>query len=108
MAKNTNQVLLKLTPELDAVIEKAFKQHLKETGEYITRSEYMRRMLKLQTDLQLSETNALVIWAHLCSIADDYEEIGTKDAKTGAKILREIAVKFKVLWEDLKNDNEKK
>jgi hypothetical protein len=46
MAKLTTQLLIKITPELNERIEGAFKKHLKRTGEYITKSEFIRRILE--------------------------------------------------------------
>lgn len=46
MAKLTKQLLIKIAPELDERIEEAFKKHLKKTGEYITKSEFLRRIIE--------------------------------------------------------------
>jgi hypothetical protein len=51
----TKQILLKVSPELDDLIDQAFSKHLKDTGEYITRSDFIRRMLIAQCNLELSE-----------------------------------------------------
>lgn len=46
MAKLTTQLLIKISPELDVQIDEAFKKHLKKTGEYITKSEFLRRIIE--------------------------------------------------------------
>lgn len=42
----TQQLLLKMTPELEEAIDRSFTKHLKKTGEYITKSEFVRRILE--------------------------------------------------------------
>jgi hypothetical protein len=48
MKKLTVQYLLKMTPELMRLIDTAFSEFLKKTGEYITKAEYVRRVLEFQ------------------------------------------------------------
>lgn len=48
MSKLTQQLLLKMTPELNALIDKAFEQYLKQTGKYITRAEFIRGLIEQQ------------------------------------------------------------
>lgn len=49
----SEQILLKLSPELSDLINKAFTNHLKKTGEYISRAEFVRRMIEAQSKLEL-------------------------------------------------------
>jgi hypothetical protein len=42
----TKQYLIRLSPELDEMIDEAFSKHLKKTGEYIAKSEFVRRLLQ--------------------------------------------------------------
>ena len=51
MKKLSVQYLLKMTPELMALINNAFSIHLKKTGEYITKAEYIRNILETQSKL---------------------------------------------------------
>lgn len=46
MQKLTKQILLKITPELNKSIDVAFSQYLKNTGEYITKAEFIRRSVE--------------------------------------------------------------
>lgn len=54
----SEQILLKLSPELDKLIDDAFSKHLKETGEYITRSDYIRRILQAHCERFLGTTES--------------------------------------------------
>jgi Arc/MetJ-type ribon-helix-helix transcriptional regulator len=45
MEKMTEQYLLKMSIELSEMIDQAHSKHLKETGEYVSKAEYMRRAL---------------------------------------------------------------
>jgi hypothetical protein len=49
----TKQLLIRISPELDELITQAFSKHLKETGEYISRSDYIRRILQAQCSSEL-------------------------------------------------------
>jgi len=49
----SKQLVLKISPELDELITQAFSKHLKETGEYISRSDYIRRILQEQCSLEV-------------------------------------------------------
>lgn len=51
----SKQIVIKVSPELDELITQAFSKHLKETGEYISRSDYIRRILQAQCSLELTE-----------------------------------------------------
>jgi hypothetical protein len=46
MQKLTKQILLKISPELNKSIDVAFSQYLKNTGEYITKAEFIRRAVE--------------------------------------------------------------
>jgi hypothetical protein len=46
--KKTKQLLLKMTPELMKMIDDAFLIHLKKTGKYINRTEFVRSILETQ------------------------------------------------------------
>lgn len=46
MAKLDKQILLKISPELNEKIDKAFGQFLKNTGKYITKAEFIRRAIE--------------------------------------------------------------
>lgn len=51
----SKQIVIKVSPELDKLITKAFSKHLKETGEYLSRSDYIRRILQTQCSSELIE-----------------------------------------------------
>jgi hypothetical protein len=53
----SKQILVRVSQELDDLITQAFSQHLKETGEYCSRSDYIRRMLQAQCELELVKRN---------------------------------------------------
>jgi hypothetical protein len=55
MSVLSKQILLKVSPELDDLIDRAFSKHLKKTGEYITRSDYIRRILQEQCLIKVVE-----------------------------------------------------
>jgi Arc/MetJ-type ribon-helix-helix transcriptional regulator len=55
MSNLTKQILLKVSPELDDLIDQAFSKHLKKTGEYLTRSDYIRRILQKQCTTEMKE-----------------------------------------------------
>lgn len=57
MKKLSVQYLLKMTPELMALIDNAFSTHLKKTGEYITKAEYIRKILEKQCSSTLGDQN---------------------------------------------------
>ena len=44
--KMTEQYLIRVSPELIEIIDAAFTKHLKKTGEYLTKSEFVRRILR--------------------------------------------------------------
>ena len=49
----SKQILLKISPEINDLIDKAFTKHLKATGEYISRSDFIRRMIVAQCETGL-------------------------------------------------------
>ena len=49
------QILLKVSDELNSAIDAAFSKHLKKTGEYCTRSEFIRRMLDAQCEVEMGK-----------------------------------------------------
>jgi hypothetical protein len=51
----SKQILLKMSPELRDLVDQAFSKHLKETGEYITRSDFIRRILETHCTQELSK-----------------------------------------------------
>jgi len=51
----SEQILLKLTPELSELITKAFSKHLKDSGEYISRAEYLRKMIEEKCQMELGK-----------------------------------------------------
>jgi hypothetical protein len=51
----SKQIVIKVSPELDELITQAFSKHLKETGEYISRSDYIRRILQAECSSELIE-----------------------------------------------------
>jgi predicted DNA-binding protein len=55
MKKLTKQYLLKMSPELIELIDAAFSEFLKETGQYITKAEYVRNILETHCKLVLEE-----------------------------------------------------
>jgi Arc/MetJ-type ribon-helix-helix transcriptional regulator len=89
----TKQILLKVSPELSDLIDKTFSQHLKDTGEYISRSDYIRRAIEFF--ISLSKDDVLVIYAHLNNAAREAREQGND---VGAKGLQDKADKFETLW----------
>jgi Arc/MetJ-type ribon-helix-helix transcriptional regulator len=56
MSALSEQILLKISPELDKLIDDAFSKQLKETGEYISRSEYIRRILQAHCESFVNTT----------------------------------------------------
>jgi len=96
----TDKILLKLTPELNKSIDDAFSKYLKETGAYISRSNFIRKILQSYCELQLSETNALVIAGILESQA---LYLKGKNEMGSYKILFELSEKFKKLWIGMKD-----
>ena len=44
--KKTDQYLLKMTPSLTQIIDQAFSKYLQKTGAYITKAEYIRKILE--------------------------------------------------------------
>jgi hypothetical protein len=54
--KLSEQYLLRVSPILVALIDEAFSKHLKKTGEYISKSEFIRNILQTQCNLVLGKT----------------------------------------------------
>lgn len=90
------QILLKVSSEFDELIDQTFSQHLKDTGEYISRSDYIRRMLAFS--ISLSKDDVVVIYAYLNDAARKAREDGND---VGAQGLQNKADKFKDLWESM-------
>jgi len=51
MRKLTKQILLRLSPETDELIDRCFSMHLRSTGAYISRSDFVRSILEEQLAL---------------------------------------------------------
>jgi hypothetical protein len=49
------QLLIRVSDELDELITRAYSKFLGDTGEHISRSDYMRRILNIQCELELSK-----------------------------------------------------
>jgi Arc/MetJ-type ribon-helix-helix transcriptional regulator len=97
----TKQILVRISAELDALIDQTFSKHLKETGEYITKSDYIRRALDLI--LSLDKDDVLIIYAHLNVAARNEREAGNN---VGAKGLQDKADKFSALWGSMMGEDE--
>lgn len=98
----SKQLLIKISPELDELITQAFSQYLKNTGEYSSRSDYIRRAIGLI--LSLDKDDVCAIYAHLNNAARDAREQGNDE---GAKGLQEKADKFKNLWGSMLEEEKK-
>jgi hypothetical protein len=80
MTNLTQQIVLKISPELDELLNKAHEKSVQETGFPPTRSDYIRSVLKTHCDLELKEYKSIpnpyvkdsilnkVIWTLLCKI----------------------------------------
>lgn len=55
MSVLNKQLLIRVSDELDELITRAYSKYLGETGEHITRSDYVRRILQTQCSLELDE-----------------------------------------------------
>jgi len=55
MSALNKQLLIRVSDELDELITRAYSKHLEKTGEHITRSDYVRKILEEQCSLALSE-----------------------------------------------------
>lgn len=89
----SKQLLIRVSDELDELITQAFSKYLKETGEYISRSDYIRRAINLV--FSLDKDDVLIIWAHLNNAASEAREDGND---IGANGLQDKADKFIALW----------
>jgi Arc/MetJ-type ribon-helix-helix transcriptional regulator len=54
----TKQILIRVDPELDALVDRAFSKYLRETGLYISRSNFIRDCLERQCKIALDEDDA--------------------------------------------------
>jgi hypothetical protein len=80
MTNLTQQIVLKISPELDELLNKAHEKSIQETGFPPTRSDYIRSVLKMHCELELREYKSIpnfyvkdellnkVIWTLLCRI----------------------------------------
>jgi Arc/MetJ-type ribon-helix-helix transcriptional regulator len=89
----TKQILVRISAELNELIDRTFSQHLKDTGEYLTKSDYIRRALDFI--LSLDKDDVLIIYAHLNEAAREARKDGNS---IGAQGLQNKADKFKALW----------
>ena len=48
------QMLVRINKKLENLIDTAFSMHLKTTGEYISRSEFVRQMITAQCEAKIS------------------------------------------------------
>jgi predicted DNA-binding protein len=55
MKKLTQQYLLKMSPELAKLLDEAFSRHLRQTGQYITKSEWIRNVMEAHCNSMLTE-----------------------------------------------------
>ena len=80
MTNLTQQIVLKITPELDALLDKAFAKSVHETGNPPTRSDYIHNTLEINCKFELKTYSSTpnvyvkdpiinkVIWTLLCRI----------------------------------------
>ena len=55
MSALNKQLLIRVSDELDELITRAYSKYLEITGEHISRSDYIRRVLQTQCSLVLVE-----------------------------------------------------
>lgn len=80
MTNLTQQIVLKISPELDTLLDKAFDKSVQETGNPPTRSDFIRSALEIYCHSQLKEYKSVpnvyvkdeilnkVVWTLLCKI----------------------------------------
>jgi hypothetical protein len=95
----SEQLMLKIEPKLDKMIDDALIKHTMETGEIINRTEYLRRIIEIYCSFELSENEGLIISAHLASAANKAHEIGNLE---GEILLRDVSDKFTGIWNKIK------
>ena len=54
MSALNKQLLIRVSDELDELITRAYSKYLGETGEHITRSDYVRRVIEAQCSSELA------------------------------------------------------
>lgn len=95
----SEQLMLKIEPKLDKMIDDALIKHTMETGEIINRTEYLRRIIEIYCSFELSENEGLIISAHLASAANKAHETGNLE---GEILLRDVSDKFVGIWSKIK------
>jgi hypothetical protein len=55
MSELNKQLLIRVNLELDELITRAYSQYLGKTKEHITRTDYIRRMLQAQCELEIEK-----------------------------------------------------
>jgi Arc/MetJ-type ribon-helix-helix transcriptional regulator len=94
--KLSKQMVIKISLELDDLITQAFSQHLKDTGEYLSRSDYIRRMLEFS--ISFSKDDVLLIYNLLDSTAHQEKLFGNESR---FEVLRDKANKCKELYDSM-------
>lgn len=100
MSKLSNQLLIKVSPELDSLIDQAYVKHISKTNKHITKSEFVRTVLNSHCSFSMSSDEALIIYSYLEAAANKAKQNGHND---GATSLQEMAEKFRDIWESINN-----
>lgn len=55
MSVLNKQLLIRISPELDELITRAYSKSLTETGEHVSRADYIRGILQTQCSLEVGK-----------------------------------------------------